>query len=109
MSIALQTGAGVLSKFASLSLQRFDAPSIATNAYYIALLACLGAHALVWQLTLAKVELSFAYAAMSLVYAILLIVSALVFHESVRLPQIAGAALISIGVVYLSSTRRSSA
>ena len=105
LSIAFQTAAIAAGKEAALTLPRFAVELIARNPFYLLSLACLGLQAVVWQLTLSKFPLSLAYAAMSIVYVNVLLLSAFVFHEHVSVSNIAGAALIIAGVALMTHGR----
>jgi multidrug transporter EmrE-like cation transporter len=55
--------------------------------------------ALCWMAAMTKFHLSYAYPFMSLSFVLVLIVSAMVFHEAVTLPKIVGVGLIMLGIV----------
>ena len=63
-----------------------------------ALLAALAA-AVSWMAAMTKLDLSHAYPFMSLAFILVLVLSALVFHEPVTAPKIAGLVLISAGII----------
>jgi multidrug transporter EmrE-like cation transporter len=52
-----------------------------------------------WMAAMTKLELSHAYPFMSLSFVLVLVLSALVFHEPVNSWKIAGLALITIGII----------
>lgn len=105
LSIGFQTAAIAAGKEAALTLPRFAIEQIARNSYYLLSLLCLGLQAVTWQLTLSKFPLSLAYAAMSIVYVNVLLLSAFVFHEHVSAANVAGAALIIAGVALMTRGR----
>ncbi len=52
-----------------------------------------------WMAAMTKLELSHAYPFMSLSFVLVLVLSALVFHEPVNAWKIAGLALITVGII----------
>ena len=69
------------------------------NPWVISALAAALLAAVAWMAAMTKLDLSHAYPFMSLAFILVLILSALIFHEPVTLPKIAGLALISVGIV----------
>ena len=69
------------------------------NPWVISALAAALLAAVSWMAAMTKLDLSHAYPFMSLAFVLVLILSALVFHEPVTLPKIAGLALISAGII----------
>jgi multidrug transporter EmrE-like cation transporter len=69
------------------------------NPWVISALAAALLAAVSWMAAMTKLELSHAYPFMSLAFILVLVLSALVFHEPVTLPKIAGLALISAGII----------
>jgi multidrug transporter EmrE-like cation transporter len=57
---------------------------------------------LCWMAAMTKLELSFAYPFMSLAFVLVLIFSALLFHETVTAPKILGMLLIIVGIIVTS-------
>lgn len=109
LSILFQTAAIACGKQAAVTLPRFTAQHIVRDGYYIGSLAFLGLQALAWQLTLSRFPLSVAYAAMSIVYVNVLLLSAFVFGERVSSGNVGGAALIIAGVIAMTGVRRAQA
>jgi len=105
LSIGFQTAAIAAGKQAALSLPRFAVEHIVRDQFYLLSLVFLGLQAVTWQLTLSKFPLSFAYAAMSIVYVNVLLLSAFVFHEHVSVANVGGAALIIAGVALMTHGR----
>jgi len=58
--------------------------------------------AMCWMAAMTKFQLSYAYPYMGLVFALLLLFSAVLFHEPITWPKLVGTALIVIGVVVVS-------
>jgi multidrug transporter EmrE-like cation transporter len=54
---------------------------------------------LCWMATMTKFELSYAYPFMSLAFALVLLSSALLFHEAVTMPKMIGVLLIMAGII----------
>lgn len=104
LAILFQAFSGILSKYASMSIQGFTAIALLSNVFYFASLTCLVLQALVWQQALRYYELSFAYAFLSLVNFIVLMSSYLLFNESITLANVMGLVIISCGI-YLISKR----
>jgi multidrug transporter EmrE-like cation transporter len=64
----------------------------------LALAAAFGA-AVCWMAAMTRLELSHAYPFMSLAFILVLVCSALLFHEPVTAPKIVGLVLISAGII----------
>ena len=64
------------------------------SAFAAALLASVS-----WMAAMTKLDLSHAYPFMSLAFVLVLVLSALVFHEPVNAWKIAGLALITVGII----------
>lgn len=69
------------------------------NPWVISALAAALLAAVSWMAAMTKLDLSHAYPFMSLAFILVLVFSALIFHEPVTLPKIAGLALICAGIV----------
>ncbi len=69
------------------------------NPWVISALAAALLAAVSWMAAMTKLDLSHAYPFMSLAFVLVLVCSALIFHEPVTLPKIVGLALISAGIV----------
>lgn len=69
------------------------------NPWVISALAAALLAAVSWMAAMTKLDLSHAYPFMSLAFILVLVLSALVFHEPVTLPKIAGLTLICAGIV----------
>ena len=54
---------------------------------------------LCWMAAMTKFELSYAYPFMSLAFVLVLVLSAVLFHERLTTPKLVGVALIIIGIV----------
>lgn len=57
---------------------------------------------LVWMAAISKLDLSHAYPFVSLSFALVLILSGVLFHEPITVPKIAGVVLVMLGVVVSS-------
>ena len=55
-----------------------------------------------WMAAMTKFELSYAYPFMSLAFVLVLILSALLLHETVTVPKVLGVALIVMGIIAAS-------
>lgn len=102
LAILFQSWAGIFGKYAALSVQTPSIIGILTNTFYILALLCMVLQAIVWQQALIHYPLSFAYPFMSLVNFVVLIGSAIIFHEGITLANIIGLGIISIGITVLS-------
>lgn len=69
------------------------------NPWVISALAAALLAAVSWMAAMTKLDLSHAYPFMSLAFVLVLVCSALIFHEPVTLPKIAGLILITAGIV----------
>ena len=67
------------------------------SSYAAALLASL-----FWLAALRRLDLSYAYPFTSLAFVLVLILSAIFFHEAVTAPKVAGLILILIGIIVAS-------
>jgi multidrug transporter EmrE-like cation transporter len=57
---------------------------------------------LCWMAAMTKFELSYAYPFMSLAFVLVLLCSALLFHEAITMPKLFGVLLIMMGIVVAS-------
>jgi multidrug transporter EmrE-like cation transporter len=55
-----------------------------------------------WLAAMTKFELSYAYPFMSLAFVLVLILSVLLFHETVTIPKVLGVALVMAGIIVAS-------
>jgi len=55
-----------------------------------------------WLAAMTKFELSYAYPFMSLAFVLVLILSAILFHETVTLPKVLGVLLVISGIIVAS-------
>lgn len=86
-----------------------DIPTVVTNVmralsnrYIIAGMAAYGLSSILWLVLLSRVDLSYAYPALSLGYVLVTVVSALALGEAVSELRWAGVVVICIGVIMLS-------
>src|SRR5437762_1870521 len=52
-----------------------------------------------WMLAMTKVDLSYAYPFMGLVFVLVLISSTVLFHEAVTVPKVLGVLLVTVGII----------
>tara|TARA_R110002020_G_scaffold316899_2_gene532247 strand:- start:12082 stop:12456 length:375 start_codon:yes stop_codon:yes gene_type:complete len=76
--------------------------SLATNAWFIAGMACYVVSIGIWMIVLGKVEVSVAYPLLSIGYVITAIIGYFYLGEDVNALRIAGIALICCGIVVIS-------
>lgn len=69
------------------------------NPWIVSALAAMLLASLSWMAAMTKLDLSHAYPFTSLAFVLVMIASALFFHEPVNGPKIAGIALICLGIV----------
>ena len=55
-----------------------------------------------WFAVMTKYELSYAYPFMSLAFVMVLVLSALLFHEAVTVPKVVGLAVVIVGLIIAS-------
>ena len=67
-------------------------------------LVCFSGSFVLWLSVISRNEISYAYPMVSVSYVVILLVSALWFHEAVSLMRIAGVLLICLGVVAITRT-----
>ena len=79
--------------------------SAATNFYTLLGLGLYFISSIFWIVVLSRVELPFAYPLISIGYILVLIASALLFHEKIFTIHYAGIALIIAGVVLITRGR----
>jgi len=108
LSILLQSLNAIFKKYAATSLNEVTLLAILTNLFYLLALLCLFLQALVWQQALVHYPLSFAYPFMSLVNFVVLIASAVLFHEGITVANIIGLVFISVGITVLSREAKES-
>ena len=106
LSVVFQSLNGIFSKYAAISLGNATLPALATNLFYVLSLVCLLLQAIVWQQALMRFPLSFAYPFMSLTNFVVLLASALLFHEGITLANVAGLILISVGITVFTHFSR---
>lgn len=92
-----------LGKQASLSMPQFTLQAILGNPWYFLAMLCLAFQSFFWPMALRHYPLTFAYFYMSLSYVAILIISWLLFHESVSVLNFMGAVLIVCGVNLMAS------
>ncbi len=102
LNLALLGGQAAFGKEAALRQESLTPAAVIGNPFYLATLGCLAGHAVIWPLILQRAPLGFAYAFMTLQYPLVLVLSRTLFDERVTLLNVAGAALIAIGVGLLS-------
>ena len=104
LAVLARSLAFVFAKYAALETAGSSFIAIIFNPWYLGELAALGAQALFWIRALKFLELSVAYQAMAMVYALNLGWSWYLFNETVTLAHVIGCGLIIIGVALGTST-----
>lgn len=102
LAVVFKSLGAISGKCAAITLPEVTIISIITNIFYIFTLVCLFIQAIVWQQALMHYPLSFAYPFISIVNFIVLIVSAILFHEGITPMNVVGMAIISVGITVLS-------
>lgn len=92
-------------KQAALSMGAFTLSGLLANVWYFLSLGALVVQALVWPLALRHYPLSFAYFYMSLSYIGVLLLSWLIFAETVTPQNLMGGLLVLIGVNLMTGDR----
>lgn len=105
LAIIFQSLAIIFGKAASITIGAFDLSSILNSKFYFLSLACLFGQAIVWQFALQKVDLNRAYFYMSAVYFAIMLSSYFIFHEKITIFNLAGAAIILIGITNLVTSK----
>jgi drug/metabolite transporter (DMT)-like permease len=98
LSLACQATAMVVGKYAALRMGAPTAAAFLTNPYYLAGLGCLVVQAFFWQLVVRRFRLFVAYLFTSVNYLLVLAASRVLFLEHVTAANVAGAAVIIVGV-----------
>jgi undecaprenyl phosphate-alpha-L-ara4N flippase subunit ArnE len=101
MSVFFQSLAGILGKYAALSITNLTFIGIFTNIFYISALIFLVLQVIVWQQALRHFPLSVAYPCISLTNFIVLFSSAVLFNEDVTVANLIGLILVTIGIFML--------
>ena len=76
--------------------------ALASNPWFQASIACDVANFLVWMAILRRHDLSVAIPLSALCYFSIIIASSLLLHEPVSVPQVAGLALIGLGIFWIA-------
>ena len=107
LSVGLLVLSAYLGKQAALTTEQVSVSGLLGNPWYVAVLFCLGTHALVWPLALRTIPLSIAYAiANPLSLLGILVVANRAFGEPVTRGNTAGVALMAAGLWFLLSAPR---
>ena len=93
---------GTISKYASLSMQKYGVFSIQFIGLVFAMVCSLGIYAIFWQRALKIVELSVAYANKGIGILWTLVWSVLLFKETITVNNIVGIIFICIGVIVVT-------
>lgn len=99
LSIIFHVLASIFLKFGSLSLGGYNVLEIVTNPYYIISLFFLFLQAIVWQFTLKRYNLNFAYSFTSLYYPLILLSSFFIFNENITIGNVIGTFIIVVGLI----------
>jgi multidrug transporter EmrE-like cation transporter len=103
ISVVLGAIAQVLMKFGA-STKSEHLLSMYLNFYTICGLMIYGVSAILWIYALSKVQLSVAYPMVSIGYIIVILLSFLIFKESINLYKIIGLIGIIISVLFISKS-----
>ena len=79
-------------------------PQMLTNVFLWLSLFCYGISIVTWMIVLSRVEVSFAYAFLSLGFVFVTIIGYFIFNEDVGFFRILGIALICVGVFFVSKS-----
>jgi multidrug transporter EmrE-like cation transporter len=101
-SILLQAGSGICGKYAAMTVKEASPILTVTNIFYLFSLVFLVIQAIIWQQALVHYPLSYAYPFLSLVNFVILIFSAILFHEQITTYNVIGLIIISLGILVLS-------
>jgi drug/metabolite transporter (DMT)-like permease len=101
LSLLSQGTAVVLGKAAAVRMGTPTASAFLSNPWYLGGLACLVLQAFFWQLVLREIRLFVAYLVTSLNYFVVLAASRVIFMERVTMANVAGAAVIVVGVYFV--------
>lgn len=75
-----------------------------TNPWVISSIVATLLAGVSWMLALAKFQLSYAYPFTGVIYAAILILGAIVFHESMSPGRVAGVCVVMVGVLIIART-----
>ena len=79
-------------------------PQMISNIFLWLSLCCYGISIITWMIVLSRVEVSFAYAFLSLGFVFVTIFGYLFFNENVTFIRIIGIVLICVGVIFVSKS-----
>ncbi|MBN2733768.1 MAG: hypothetical protein JXQ82_02780 [Methanomicrobiaceae archaeon] len=102
LSIIFQALGGIFGKYAALISVDLPLSALILNPFYFLFIFFLFLQAIVWQQALIHYPLSFAYPFTSLFNFIILLASAILFHEGITLANVIGLVIISVGIAVLS-------
>lgn len=97
-NLVLMGGQAAYGKLAALHQGGDDLHLVFLNPYYLILLFCLFARAVLWPMVLQRVPLGFAYAFTTLSYLVTLGLSVVMFNEEITVQNLLGVGLIVIGL-----------
>ena len=106
LSLAFQSAGAYFTKKAAITIDDVSMIAIGMNPFYLATLACLGFHALTWQVALRKYPLSLAYFITSVLPINVLLISYFVFHEEVSIGNVIGCCIIVTGLIFLTQNAK---
>jgi drug/metabolite transporter (DMT)-like permease len=105
LSLLCQVLSAGFGKQAAISMHNFSPVSVLSNHFYFFSMLCLGLQSIVWPIALRRYSLSFAYFYMTGSYVATILMSYYLFHEQVTPFNLAGCALIIIGVLIMINGR----
>ncbi len=97
-TIGLMALTQVISKFGSFEVKEGNL----FNIFTISAIGLFGIRTLIWANVLKKVSLSIAYPFLSLNFVLILILSSILFDETLTFTKVTGGLLIGIGVLFLA-------
>lgn len=100
-AVAVYSLAGFFSKLAS----RYDFLSLPYICSLSGVVFVLGIYAILWQIALKRVPLNQAYLFRSLGLVFGLVIAYMIFHESISLQNLLGAAIVLCGLLILLSSK----
>lgn len=102
VSVLLRAINPVFFKVGALNIDSFTIVEVCTNIFYFLGFTVLFVRTIVWQLTLSRFPLSYAYPFLSVSFILILIAGHFIFNEPVRISNILGSLIIMVGLIVMS-------
>lgn len=99
----LKLGMGEVSKMGKLPPMEFLFRAL-TTPFVLLGVSIYGISLIIWLFIISKVDLSFAYSLVALTFVFLLLFSRIFLHENISLLRAIGAALIILGIIFVSKS-----